>query len=261
MSARSYKSFPVLVRGFFRALGIEVSRYRPRGREKLPRAVSDHFKTLYQKYCDHSMVKWSGLYTAFNAVEHISKQKIDGAIVECGVWEGGCSAIMAELLKDLGDTSREFYMYDTFEGMSEPTDKDFSFATNLTAKDLYKTYQKDGKPDWSVGALDKVQEVMEKTGYPSDKIKTIKGKVEDTIPDTMPDKIAVLRLDTDWYESTKHEMEHLFPRLVKGGILIIDDYGAWAGAKDAVDEYFDKHPHDIYFHFDPLMGSISGIKQ
>jgi hypothetical protein len=64
------------------------------------------------------------------------------------------------------------------------------------------------------------------------------GKVEDTIPADIPEKIALLRLDTDWYESTKHELIHLFPRLQKGGVLIIDDYGFWKGARKAVDEYF-----------------------
>ena len=69
----------------------------------------------------------------------------------------------------------------------------------------------------------------------------VKGKVEDTLPGHAPDHIAVLRLDTDWYASTKHEMEHLYPRLARGGVLIIDDYGHWAGSRQAVDEYLAEH--------------------
>ncbi len=260
MSAQSYKTFRFWLRDFLRSLGLEVSRYRPRGQEALPTAISDDFKTLYKKYCAFSMVKWPGLYTAFNATDHISKHKIQGAIVECGVWKGGCTAIMAEHLVKQGDVSRDFYLYDTFEGMSEPTDKDFSFFTTMKADALYETYQKDGKSDWSVGALETVQKVLGDTGYPPDKIHTIQGKVEDTLPKEMPDEIALLRLDTDWYESTKHELEHLFPKLVKGGILIVDDYGAWAGSKQAVDEYFAAHPHDLYFHYDASTGNICGVK-
>jgi hypothetical protein len=261
MSPQSYKGFRFFIKDMLRACGMEVSRYRPRGQEILPLSVSDEFKELYKKYHANSMIKWSGLYTAFNVADHISKQKIEGAIVECGVWEGGCSAIIAERLVNLKDTDRDFYLYDTFEGMSEPTEKDYSFAAKKNAKDLYKVFQKDGKPDWCRGTIDCVQDVMNRTEYPEDKIYMVKGKVEDTIPNTIPEKIALLRLDTDWYESTKHELEHLFPRLVKGGMLIVDDYAAWAGSKDAVDEYFAKNPNDMYFHFDHITGNICGIKQ
>ena len=79
------------------------------------------------------------------------------------------------------------------------------------------------------------------TGYPSEKFHFIEGKVEDTIPASAPEKIALLRLDTDWYESTKHEMTHLFPRLASKGILIIDDYSCWDGARKAIDEYMAEH--------------------
>jgi hypothetical protein len=90
---------------------------------------------------------------------------------------------------------------------------------------------------------------MTATGYPSNKIHFIKGPVEETIPRQMPSpSIALLRLDTDWYESTKHELIHLFPRLSAGGILIIDDYGHWAGARQAVDEYFAGLPEKYFFH-------------
>ncbi len=260
MSAQSYKTFRFLIRNCLRSLGLEVSRYRPRGKENIPDAIPDSFKALYKTYHDSSMVKWSGLYTAFNAVDHISKQGIKGSIIECGVWKGGCTAIMAEHLKNLQDISRDFYLYDTYEGMSEPTDKDFSFFTKKKAKELYKTYQKDGKTDWSVGTLDTVQKTLEQTGYPQDKIHMIEGKVEETIPQNIPDTIALLRLDTDWYESTRHELEHLFPKLVTGGILIVDDYGAWAGSKQAVDEYFSQHAHQIYFHYDAFTGNICGVK-
>jgi hypothetical protein len=80
------------------------------------------------------------------------------------------------------------------------------------------------------------------TGYPADRLHLVQGKVEDTLPGAAPARIALLRLDTDWYESTRHELVHLYPRLVPNGVLIIDDYGDWVGAKEAVDEYFAAQP-------------------
>lgn len=261
MSAQSYKTIPVMIRSLIRKTGLEVTRYRPRGKEKFPIAIPETFQTLYKKYQQYSMIKWQGLYTAFNATDYLIKNNIEGDIVECGVWEGGCSAIIAEHLANHNDTKRHFYLYDTYEGMSEPTEKDYSFATKQSAQDLYNTYQKDGKTDWSVGSLDTVKKVMKQTGYPQKNLSFVKGKVEDTIPKTTPNKIALLRLDTDWYDSTKHELDHLFPKLVKGGILIVDDYGAWAGSKQAVDEYFDGKKHGILFHYDSVSGNICGVKQ
>ena len=78
------------------------------------------------------------------------------------------------------------------------------------------------------------------SGYPMDKVVFVKGPVEDTIPATVPDRISLLRLDTDWYSSTKHEIEHLYPRLSTHGVLLLDDYGHYQGARRAIDEYFDR---------------------
>ena len=89
---------------------------------------------------------------------------------------------------------------------------------------------------------------MLSTGYPEDKIKLIKGKVEETIPRSIPTHLALLRLDTDWYESTKHELRYLYPLLEAQGILIIDDYGHWQGAKKAVDEYFRTNQDEVSLH-------------
>ena len=91
---------------------------------------------------------------------------------------------------------------------------------------------------WCVASVESVRKNIVSTGYPESKIHLVKGKVEESVPLHAPERIALLRLDTDWYESTKHEMTHLYPRLVPNGVLIIDDYGHWQGAREAVDEYF-----------------------
>ena len=161
------------------------------------------------------------------AIEYLTKYQIPGAIVECGVWKGG--SMMAAALA-LQDTNRELYLYDTFEGMTDPTEVDKSFD-GRTAIEQFSDVR-------CYAGLEEVRTNMLSTGYPEDKIHFVIGRVEEMLQVTVPDTIALLRLDTDWYESTKCELENLYPRLVKGGILIIDDYGHWQGCKKAVDEYF-----------------------
>jgi O-methyltransferase len=174
-----------------------------------------------------------------DAVKYIAANKIAGAVVECGVWRGG--SVMAALLtlKEIGDTSREVFLYDTFEGMSAPTQQDVMFD-GTTANSVLQGAQKQEGVDnyWCYAGVESVRRNILTTGYPAERLRFIKGKVEDTIPTQLPGPIALLRLDTDWYESTRHELQHLYPLLQPGGVLIIDDYGHWQGARQAVDEYF-----------------------
>ena len=93
---------------------------------------------------------------------------------------------------------------------------------------------------WAVAGLDDVRAGMAETGYPAERVHFHPGPVEDTIPAAAPDAIAILRLDTDWYGSTRHELEHLYDRVPSGGVLILDDYGFWQGARDAVEEFLDR---------------------
>jgi hypothetical protein len=182
------------------------------------------------------------------AVRYINETGIEGDIVECGVWRGGSMMAIAEMLKRSGNTSRNLHLFDTFEGMSEPTEADVSVDGAMAFDQLAREDKNDGKSVWCVASLEDVQSHMVRTQYPDDRIHYHVGKVEDTIPDAAPDQIALLRLDTDWYESTAHEMEHLFSRLTDGGVLIVDDYGHWQGARRAVDEYFAKHNIGMMLH-------------
>ena len=134
--------------------------------------------------------------------------------------------------------NRDLWLYDTFEGMPAPDENDFSKRSGPAQKKFDDVKISDSASDWCRATLDDVQANIRIANYPADKIHFIKGKVEDTIPAQMPNSIALLRLDTDWYASTKHELEHLFPLLIPGGVLIIDDYGHWEGCRKAVDEYF-----------------------
>ncbi|MFG5406983.1 TylF/MycF/NovP-related O-methyltransferase [Piscinibacter sakaiensis] len=180
------------------------------------------------------------------AVDHVLRAGIPGDIVECGVWRGGSMMAVALALQARGDTARELFLYDTFEGMNAPTEADRSHHGERAADQLARTPRGEGV--WCEAGLEDVQANLAATGYPAGRIHCVRGPVEQTIPGTLPGRIALLRLDTDWYESTRHELEHLYPLLQPGGVLIIDDYGHWQGARRAVDEYFAAQPLPVYLH-------------
>ena len=148
--------------------------------------------------------------------------------------------MIALTLKELGVSNRSLYLYDTYEGMSEPTADDVDFRGGQAKELMEQNVENKQNSVWCLADLNDVQNNMRSTGYPQDLVHFVKGKVEDTIPVTMPEApIALLRLDTDWYESTAHELKYLYPLLIQKGVLVIDDYGHWEGCKRAVDEYFN----------------------
>ncbi len=200
---------------------------------------SDMERAVLRKVAPYTMTSAARGVALIRAVEYLEKQKIAGDFVECGVWKGGSVMTMAECLIAAGSIDRDIYLYDTFEGMSEPTEEDKSWDGRTAARQLADAPKEDIHSVWCYSTLEEVRQNVNSTGYPNERLHFVEGKVEETIPAVMPDKIALLRLDTDWYESTRHELIHLFPRLVEGGILIIDDYGHWEGCRKAVDEYFE----------------------
>jgi hypothetical protein len=183
-----------------------------------------------------------------DAVQYLVRNKIDGAMVECGVWKGGSAMAIALTLKKMGVENRDLYLYDTFSGMSAPSDVDVSIGGANAYEKFTRTKTSEETSDWCLSPLEQVKENIFSTGYTKDRLYFVKGKVEDTIPKEIPNKIALLRLDTDWYESTKHELIHLFPLLEPNGVLIIDDYGHWEGAKKAVDEYISENNIRIFLN-------------
>jgi hypothetical protein len=206
------------------------------------------FEELYQMSSPYTMTSTERMYALYNASKEIARRGIPGDIVECGVWKGG-STMMALLtmMKFEKNEDRTVYLYDTFEGMAEPTAIDVSLGGEKASNTWARRNKKD-KVLWDYASLNEVKENMRSTGYPLENIKFIKGKVEDTIPKVVPEKIALLRLDTDWYESTKHELAHLYPCVVPNDIVIIDDYGYWDGCRKAVDEYLNENNINILMH-------------
>lgn len=172
-----------------------------------------------------------GLYTA---VEHVCRYGISGDIVECGVYKGGSSMLAAlALLEHNPRPDRRIWLYDTFSGMTEPGEHDAIAASGQAAAERFS-------PGWWEAGLEEVRKAMSLTAYPPDQLKFVPGDVMETLTESTPQQIAVLRLDTDWYESTHRELEVLYPLVSPGGFIIIDDYGHFTGAKKAVDEYFLK---------------------
>jgi hypothetical protein len=213
-----------------------------------------HVQAMIMNVAPYTMTSRERLASLAHAVEQLEARAIEGDIVECGVWKGGSMMLVALMLLAMGKTHRDIYLFDTFTGMSEPTDADVQFD-GTSAVNVLDSFAKDTGA-WCYAGLEDVQNNLRLTQYPDNKLHFVKGMVEQTIPDHAPEKIALLRLDTDWYESTRHELEHLYPRLVKGGVLIIDDYGHWKGSRAAVDEYLAKYEPTAYLHRIDYTGRI-----
>jgi hypothetical protein len=175
---------------------------------------------------------------------HIARHRILGDVVECGVWRGGSTMAAALALLEAGDTDRTLWLYDTFAGMPSADARDRD-VTGISAPEYLANLRTKGRA-WDAASRADVEVNLTRTTWPVERTRFIVGRVEETIPANTPARIALLRLDTDFYSSTAHELQHLYPRLSHGGILIIDDYGHWAGARQAVDEYFDGQP--IFLH-------------
>ena len=186
-----------------------------------------------------TMVDPSRLFSVVTAVRHSVRHEVAGDFVECGVWRGGASLLAALLIRDLG-SSMAVRMFDTFEGMSTPSDYDVKIQSGERATEFHSLKQLGTHNEWAYASLEEVKQHFSEAGIDEGQAIFVKGKVEDTlrIPANVPGRISTLRLDTDWFESTRVELEVLYPRLGVGGALLLDDYGYWEGAKRAVDEYF-----------------------
>ena len=218
--------------------------------------VDPNVRAIFAKVRRYTMTSPERVMALCEAVKYVEARKLAGAIVECGVWRGGSSMAAALMLAQLGCADRDLFLFDTFEGMSPPTSQDRRARDAADAGALLSSSSRQDKI-WCYSPLDEVRANLASTGYPEARVFFVQGRVEDTIPEQAPERIAILRLDTDWYESTRHELEHLFPRLAVGGVLIIDDYGAWEGARRAVDEFIARAPAPILLNRIDETGRIS----
>ena len=228
------KFFVKKIRNFFRILKKPFINHDNYWEKNIPE-IDANDKLLIQSVGDYTMTPLIRRWNLLKALHYINKKKIEGDIVESGIWRGG-NLFLAKKIQDkyYPNIKRKFYGFDTFEGMTEPSVYDDSRMLNI-----YKNLKKKNK-DWVKASINDVISYTENIFSSTENFYFIKGRVEETLnqKNNLPNQIALLRLDTDWYESTKKELETLYPLLIENGVLIIDDYGDMVGCRKAVDEYF-----------------------
>jgi hypothetical protein len=226
------------VKRFFHAFGYDIVPKRwsdtPAFKEL---GMEEDFYPLYLRCEQYTMTSIEKMHALYRAVNYLVVNHIPGDIVECGVAAGGSMMLASLTLLRAHVTDRKIYLYDTFKGMPKPTARDTNYRGD-DAMDQWRSGNRHDYNEWCYFPLHQVREHMKSTGYPENQTVFVEGRVQDTIPYVSPARIALLRLDTDWYESTSHELRYLYPLLVSGGVLIIDDYGHWEGCRIAADEYF-----------------------
>jgi O-methyltransferase len=221
----------------------------PQGNEDLA-ALTPEDRIIVEAILPYTLTGVARIQALIDAVRYCVDRGVPGALAECGVWRGGSVLAMILTLQELGVHDRDIHLYDTFEGMTPPSKHDVSPFEAPAATTWNEAERRRDKP-WShyfppeLVAEDTVRATLLATGYPEERLHFVRGPVEETLPGQAPETLALLRLDTDWYESTRHELRHLYPRLSAGGVLIVDDYGHWQGCRRAVDEYFRERAEPV----------------
>jgi hypothetical protein len=197
------------------------------------------FLAFFESCRAETMTSIERMYALYQATCHVLDSDVPGDLVECGVWRGGSVMLLAYTLLSRGCTDRTIWLYDTFDGATPPGDDDIQEMSERAARDILEEHERSLEdPFWAVAPRALVESNLRRTQYPMNRFRFVYGDILVTIPAEIPASLSVLRLDTDWYQSTRHELEHLYPRLSPNGVLIIDDYGYWRGARKATEEYF-----------------------
>lgn len=243
-----------LVQSAFQAIGYEIRK------TQMPVELTADERDIIRYVMSNklTMVSYERLWTTLMACKHAIERKIEGDFVECGVWRGGNAMVAAEMFKLYG-VPNKVWLFDTFKGMTEPTGDDVRASDGHSARQQYTSDQRATHNAWCYASLDDVRNNFSKRDLLSDRVIFVQGDVCQTLANTaqLPDVISVLRLDTDWYESTRKELEVLYPKLTVGGCLIIDDYGYWSGSKKATDEYFATHAARPFLQYTDDTGRVA----
>jgi hypothetical protein len=237
-----------VVKSIVQSLGYDLIKYDRNKQHSFPLDFERRHIEIIEKVGPYTITSYERIYALIESVRYVLKNGIQGALLECGVYKGGSMMAMALALMAEGVTDRDLYLFDTFEGMPAPGEMDFDLWGKSAWEKFSKTKLSNVSSTWCNASLEHVKQVMTLTGYPMERIHFVKGLVENTIPEKVPETIALLRLDTDWYQSTMHELIHLYPRLSPKGIVIVDDYGHHKGVRKAVDEYFHKNQRVPFLH-------------
>ena len=204
--------------------------------------ISKNESTILNNIKDYTMTSIPSQWSLIQSINHVIRNNVEGSFVECGIFRGGNVILMSKLL-EAHKVEKKIFAYDTFQGMPLPGKDDLDLRGNNSVNKFLelKNSENEGS-QWCYCNIEDVKSNIKKFNINYLKnINFIKGKVEETLLDVknLPKKISLLRLDTDFYSSTKTELNILYPLLSKKGVLIIDDYGHFKGAKKAVDEFFD----------------------
>ena len=232
------KAYERVISAVARRFGLQIARVSSLD-NRLPLEATPEDAATIAGLRPFTMTSAERLWALINATRYVCDTGVPGDFVECGVWRGGSVMAMAGELASRATRDRSIWLYDTFAGMTEPTERDIEAGTGTTAAQMLQTTDiGDGNNVWCVAGRSDVEQNVYSTNYPQDQFVFVEGDVTQTLSTQRPESIALLRLDTDWYESTRASLESLYPRLSPGGVCILDDYGHWQGARAAVDEYF-----------------------
>ncbi len=252
------------VKGFFRSIGLDVRRAQNAPGFILPVEFSKSDAEVFRFVTENNltMVSAEGVVATISACKHAVLAGIRGDFVECGVWRGG-NAIAAKMTFEAYGSDKEVWLFDTFAGMSQPGELDRAAFTAHDPSEIFVENQRDDYNEWCYASIEDVRGNFKRAGVDLERVRFIKGDVLMTLSEkaNLPHSISVLRLDTDFYESTKTELEALYPRLSRGGSLLIDDFGYWEGVKTAVGEYFSNRPpsEQPLLHYTDFSGRM-GVK-
>jgi O-methyltransferase len=200
----------------------------------------------------HTLISYERAVTLFQQVVHLEARGIEGALVECGVWKGGAAAVMAQANLRHGSRRRMIHLFDSFAGLPEPTPKDGERVMAAAAMKAERPLGEGGalRPvNWDVAGREDCEALMRRIGFPAEWVRYHVGWFQDTLSSADGiGPIALLRIDVDWYESTRLCLEKLFPHVVPGGFVVFDDYGHFEGCRKAVDEFLARHAIGAFLH-------------
>lgn len=214
----SLQRFKVILRVLYQTLDLTSLEYIYRYPEML---------RLFYTVWYNTMVDESRLKTLFKLVRLIDKQKIEGSIVECGVYKGGSAGVMAYAAKK-SLLNRDIWLFDSFEGLPNPTKKDGADAK----KQYYKGFCK--------GDVKDVRKIFAKLDIDPRRMHIKKGWFKDTFKNNNIPKIAILHIDADWYDSVALCLDKFYANVSKGGYIVLDDYACWEGCKRATSDFIKR---------------------
>ncbi len=202
---------------------------------------------------DHTLISYERAVTLYQQVKYLEQRQVEGDFVECGVWKGGAVGLMALANLRYGRSRRDLHLFDSFRGLPEPTVEDGaevkSRAESRSGRSIGSTAKLE-PVEWDVASRGDSERLLVEIGYPDEHLHYHVGWFQETLPQAQGiERIALLRLDGDWYESTKICLEALYPRVVEGGFVIIDDYGHYEGCRKAVDEFLGSLSVHPYLHY------------